>query len=325
MNQLNLILSGRKMKTLLTLLFFFSLLLGSVQGQEREWSDASGKFSLTATLMTRNETSVVLEKSDKSLVIVELDQLSRADRDYIQSLDESEAGRDRPSNDEFQNWTFENGDSVTARVIRYGRRELKIHRHYGKVYVGDRAMKNLDEPYKSMIPAIVAHQQGVDVENEADLLKWLARRPKSTYDCTLEGVMLELEDGDMHGVPFFLFSDEDQKVLKPGWENWIAAEKAKEEQEESRRRQTAANLQLRAKALAKKRNEQIERNISRLHLQLEAVNAGLVDLWEVTMIPPGNRRLPVRTIVTGRNSREAQAAAQRQYPNYRVAGIAKQR
>ena len=41
---------------------------------------------------------------------------------------------------------------------------------------------------------------------------------------TCEEVLVELENGDEHGVPFFFFSEQDLQVLRPGWERWLAAD-----------------------------------------------------------------------------------------------------
>ena len=46
-------------------------------------------------------------------------------------------------------------------------------------------------------------------------MKKLRGEPR-TYTC--EGVVLELENGDEYGVPFFFFSEDDLKTLSPGWQ-----------------------------------------------------------------------------------------------------------
>ena len=52
----------------------------------RQWSDLSGKFSISAQLQSRTATNVVLEKADGQTVTVPIERLSGSDREYLSRL-----------------------------------------------------------------------------------------------------------------------------------------------------------------------------------------------------------------------------------------------
>ena len=131
-----------------------------------------------------------------------------------------------------------------------------------------------------------------------------------TFTC--EGVLLELESGDMYGVPFFFFSEDDLKVLQPGWERWLAAKNDGEAQQRQ-------SFELEAHASAYQQNNEVQRQAMQLQLQLQAYDAGLFDLWEVAMNPMSRQNVPMLVVVPARDSRQASAEAQKRYPGY-VAG-----
>jgi mono/diheme cytochrome c family protein len=65
------------------ILFLFSVAIC----QAREWRDATGQFKVEAELVAVRDGKVYLEKTDGNVVSVPLEKLSRADRDYLKSLD----------------------------------------------------------------------------------------------------------------------------------------------------------------------------------------------------------------------------------------------
>lgn len=58
---------------------------------ERTWTDAAGKFTLQATLVEFQQEWVRLRKADDSIIDVPLAKLSSADRDYVTSIEQSQA------------------------------------------------------------------------------------------------------------------------------------------------------------------------------------------------------------------------------------------
>ena len=131
----------------------------------------------------------------------------------------------------------------------------------------------------------------------------------------LDGVVFETANGDEYTVPFFLFSDDDQQVIKSGWDEWLAAHG-------SNQFESLADhaFMLRSWAAARQRDAKVQHQIARMQLKLQAVEAGLTSLWEVTLFPAAGRGgRPQWVVVPGRDSRQATAAALDEHPGY-VAG-----
>ena len=168
-----------------------------------------------------------------------------------------------------------------------------------------------------MIPDIVNHFEKTKIQDEKGLEQWLRRQIGFGKSFTVEGVMLELADGELMGVPFFLFNEKDAKLLKPGWNDWLDAD------EDAKYRAESA-LRLQAEVIANRQDRKASLEMQRLQLHLEAFDAGLFDLWRVTVTPPpGQRGMPMQVIVPGRNSAQATQAALQRYPGSRVVAAAK--
>lgn len=73
-----------------------------------------------------------------------------------------------------------------------------------------------------------------------------------------------------------------------------------------------------AQTVADEKKELQRQQFAKLHLLLLSVDAGLTDLWEVSLLPANGRGIPRHVIVPGRNSREARATALAKFPGYRV-------
>lgn len=121
------------------------------------------------------------------------------------------------------------------------------------------------------------------------------------YTCA--GVVLELESGHKVAVPFFVFSAKDQKILKPGWTDWLAAENDKQQRQQS-------SFLLRTLANAYQRNSEQNRQIQTLQLLSD-----WFDLWEVGL-QVGMQATSVA--IPARNSEQAVAAALSKYPGASV-------
>ena len=277
----------------------------------REWTDSSGHYKVEADLVARNDKSVVLRREDDELIIVEIDELSDKDREYLKS-EQSQKDLDKVSND--QKWTLTNGMEIAANVVEYGRRDVEIRRRGGKYYVNDKLFDNLPEIYRRMVPKIVEYFEKIEFKDEKDFKNWVRRKSKGYAKYTVEGVMLELENGDLYGMPFFFFSDADLKALQPGWEEWNKAD-------EDKKAEKQRELELRAQAIQSRRDRQAAVNMSRLQLQLQAYDAGLYDLWRVYLVYPNGRRISV--VVPGRSSAEAMQAASQKYPGLQFGGVAR--
>jgi hypothetical protein len=141
-----------------------------------------------------------------------------------------------------------------------------------------------------------------------------------TYTC--DGVLLELENGDEYGVPFFLFSDEDLKILEPGWQQWLAAHQAREQADQARADKEREALLLQKQAEAYQRDREAEQQIKQMELNLLAADAGVTSIWEVELKPRGGGYSRM-VVVPGRNSDVASRTAMEKFPNHTVVGVAR--
>lgn len=292
-------------REIVSMLVVFSLF---AQAQAREWSNSTGHYHLEAEMVARDDTMVVLEKGNKDLVAIAIAQLSKKDQEYLKKKEE-----ESQKNPALQTWTTRRGLTIRGAVVEYAQRDIVIRRRRGKTYINDKRFDNLPGIYRKMVPRIVSHfEENVDIETEKQFRDWARRLAGRTKKYTVQGVFLEFENGDLYGVPFFFFSEKDLKVLKPGWDDWLKAA-----EDDEMRQQYALSLQ--AEAVANRRNEEEQRQVQLLQLQLAGYQAGLFALWEVALFPPqGVAGMPVRVVVPGRDSRQAMVAAKAQYPNYRV-------
>jgi hypothetical protein len=295
----------------------FALLIILAQAVEqseaiaRTWTDTTGKYTIEADLIGFDEGTVILQRADHELGALAIDKLSERDREYLKSKEADET-RGKLAKQE-QTWTLRDGAKLIGRVVDFCHKDITIQRRRGRIYINDRLFGNLPEFYQLMIPKIVAHFDKLNQADARGLEAWAVRQRGQPRTFHLEGVILELENGDEYGIPFFFFSDEDLAILEPGWNSWHAAH----EDYESRNRHA---FMLQSLAAARHRDAEVQRQIALMQLNLQAVQTGVTSLWEVTLNPArGNASPPLWVVVPGRDSRQATAAALAQNPGY-VAG-----
>jgi hypothetical protein len=279
----------------------------------RVWTDATGSYTLDAELVLFNDRTVVLQRADHELVAIPIEQLAEKDREYLKSTEAGDVAR--KSTDELQTWKLRDGTELIGRVVDYAAVDMSIQRRRGRIYVNERVLDNLPEFYQQLIPKIVAHFENLQRADRRALESWLVRQRGQARSFHLEGVVFETQNGDEYAVPFFLLPDELLKVLNPGWDEWLEAHRGNDDNA----REDHAFL-LRSLAAARHRDERVQREIAMMQLKLQAVEAGLTSLWEVTLYPAaGQGRPPQWVVVPGRDSRQATAAALDRNPGY-VAG-----
>ncbi|TWT42957.1 SHD1 domain-containing protein [Botrimarina hoheduenensis] len=290
-----------------------ALLLASVATpvDARIWTDNSGKYTLDAELVGFDDDQVILQRAtDKALGAVSLDRLSDADRDYLASEEGARSGKRL---DEPQIWTLRNGLKVPGRVVDFVSKEVTVQRRRGRVYVNDRAFENLPEIYQRIVPKVIGHYEQNQVQDAKSLTAWLVHRKGAPQSYSVDGVVLEIDTGDEYSVPFFLFSEKDLAVLKPGWDAWAATAGDYDRQQDT-------SFELQSLAAAYQKNADVNRQIAQIQLGLQAVDAGVTSLWEVTLYPT-NGSAPLWVVVPGRDSRVAQANALQQNPGCQVGPV----
>jgi hypothetical protein len=290
----------------------------------RVWTDATGQYRIEADLIAFNDNTVVLQrKGDQELGAIPIDKLSEADREFLKSKEASDVVSKLSGG--VQTWTLRDGLKINGRIVSYARKDLTLQLRRGKIYVNDRMFENLPEMYQLMLPKIVAQFEQINKPDKSGLEAWLVRQKGLPRTFTIDGVVMEFENGDEYVIPFFFFSNDELKILQPGWEKWLAAHQGKKYDE-----QENESFLLQSAAAARRENEQLRRQIALMQLNmqqletLQAVEAGLTSLWEVTLYPAGgNAGTPLWVVTPGRNSAEATAQALAQNAGYVAAGARK--
>ena len=268
-------------------------------------------------MIGHNDKLVVLEKEDHNLVAVPIEKLSKQDQAFLQSKEGQEAHR--AGIDQMQTWTTRRGMKINAKILEYGRRDMTIQRRRGKIFVNDHLFDNMPLVKQTMVPQIIEHFEKTKIDGKKGLEEWILKLKGEPKTYTLDGVMMELENGDEYGVPFFFFSDEDQKILKPGWDRWLAGDKQREKQEHE-------SFMLQQQAQAYQKDRQVSQQISMMQLQMTGYEAGLFDLWEVQLFPgPNVPKQPLCVVVPARDSRQAAMTAMQRNPGYQAGAAAKVR
>jgi hypothetical protein len=217
-----------------------------------------------------------------------------------------------------------NGFKLFGKIVDFAKKDVTVQRRRGRVYVNERPMENLPEIYRRMIPKIVEEYENIKFEDDRAFMTWVTKlkaTPK-TYHC--EGVLLELANGDEFAFPFFMFSETDQNMLKPAWTQWESTHSAQQEQASQQEQQRQNSLYLQSQAAAYQQQQAEAMQISRLQLQVSAVNAGLTSIWEVYLYPPaGSYVYPMSVVVSARNSDAASQIAMQNNPGFTAGPVRK--
>ena len=76
-----------------------------------------------------------------------------------------------------------------------------------------RRLDKLDEIYQLMLPKVIAEYDDETVKTKEDLQKWGRRLRGKDKSFTLDGVRMELANGETIAVPLFLFSLTNENFL----------------------------------------------------------------------------------------------------------------
>lgn len=281
----------------------------SANAEARTWTDTTGNYTIDADLIGFDDDHVILQRdADSELGSVPLEKLSEADRNFLKR--QSANGEASGVMDAPQLWTLRSGLKAPGRLVDYTQRNVVIERKRGHVYVNGRRFENLPKIYQKVAPMVVAEFEGNQVSDGDSLERWLVHRKGQPVQYTVDGVVLEIESGDEYALPFFLFSEKDLQVLQPGWDAWLQAHGDYDTQQDH-------SFQLQSLAAAYQQDAAERRQIAQLQLGMQAVEAGVTSLWEVTLYPgQGVGGPPLWVVVPGRDSRVAQQNAIARNPGY---------
>lgn len=287
----------------------FAIILSVLVSQAasaRVWSTTNGRYKIKGDLIAFSDNHVVIKKENKDLISINISDLSKEDQEYLKSK-ESEDLR-KTEAERVHTWTFQRGLKVNARVVDYVQKDVVVARRRNRLYVNDRAFKSLPEIYQVIVRRIIEHFEKITIENEKDIENWIAKRGNKEAKYTCDGVVLELENGDEYAVPLFLFSEEDQKVLNPGWQRW-----SQYKDDQAKKDHERQMLEVQTQVYQQQRQQT---QIQQLQLGLLATQAGIV--WEICLEPAQGFGFPQCVVVTAFNSEQAAAQAMARFPGYIV-------
>jgi hypothetical protein len=288
--------------SLVALAFVPAVLMGSAgECPAREWVDATGKFRQEADLVDFDDRIAVLKKGSGRLVAVEIEDLSKDDREYLASAEAKETVAKETSDN--RTWVLVDGTKIKGRVAKYGKGELSIVRRNDRLFVNDRPAEDLGEVQRAILPPIVAHLSEKPIKNWEEI-KSLVVANRGTLTYPVEGVQLQPDNEEPVIVPFFMFNKRDLAVLEPGWQEWLAAQ-------EDEYRQQEQSTMLRSLANEYQKQQKIDHRIQMLRLASE-----WFDLWEVELIAPNGAVSFVE--VPARNSIQAQEMAYKNCPTCEI-------
>lgn len=302
------------------LLVFFAVVCVSPL-HARQWTDATGRLKIDADFFAASDDTVVIKRRNGSLVALKIDQLSSEDQQFVQekrTLLESAVRDASTEPGDLQTWRSVGGFEFRGRAIAFGRREVSMQRTAGIVTINGTALSRLNTFYQHIAPKIVAQYADPNVSTTQDLDRWLRNMRGTPPTFTVEGVLMKLEDGSELAVPFFLLSEKDLAILSPGWEQW----KQEHASEVDRKREDFL-MTVQAESYQQQREvDAASHQIQMMQLELLAVNAGLISIWEVMLRPrPGVYARPTSVILSAQNSLEAEQQALQNYPGFTVAGV----
>lgn len=282
-----------------------------------EWTDKNGNFLLRGSYFSANRDTVVISRRNERLVAI--DRASLSDASNAQVVAQQQAVADAVPEAErigqWQTWMTRDGFELRGRVIAFGEKQVEYRRIPRSVRVNGSPFSRLSSFNQHVAMKIVAEFDSQDIETEDDLRRWASELGTETRTFTVQGVMLELEDGTELQIPFFLFAEADLAALRPGFDQWAAGQREEGVQDRE-------NFLLRLQAEEQARGRLQDRQIQMMQVNLLAVNAGITTVWEVFLVPrPGVYARPMSVVVPARDSLTATQMALAQYPGYVDSGV----
>ncbi|MCD0462833.1 SHD1 domain-containing protein [Roseiconus lacunae] len=322
-------------------LFSLALVTLPAIASARQWSDQSGRFQVEGQLVASDEDKVVVRTEEQGLLVLRIDQLSKADRSYLaekgsksQKTDDTSESDDaltpaKPAVD--TTWRLTDGETVTGRLVGFGKQTLVLKRRDSDVVVNDVALEDLPKAYAKILPEAIEAIDRVEIEDPADLEDHLIDLGTGPLEYEVSGVQLALPEGGMITLPINILAGPDASAVRPGFERWLAAQNEAVEEDERSQSSQFERLMLDSYSRMSDRSVATTGNLDStamtrarlMDLQLQAATAGVTDVWQVGLIPRVSYRYPTTVVVYAENSRGARIAASAKYPGWRIGPIRK--
>ncbi|WP_161604748.1 SHD1 domain-containing protein [Roseiconus nitratireducens] len=296
---------ARKVFTVLLILLTAS---GAARADVRTWKDTTGVYNIQAELFAFNDEHVVLRRPDGSLGMFPIEVFSDSDRDYLKSEQAQKASSANLGDK--QNWKLKGDTTIVGNVVDYTKRDMIIQRRRGRVFVNDRQFTDLPPVYQDIVRQTVGQIEDVPNMDAASFDAWVLKQRGQPRTFSVEGVVMELQDGNEYVIPFVLFDPSELRLLRGGWDEWLEAHQDYESRDDE-------SFRLQATAAAMHRQQELSNEIAMAQYNLNLIRSGITSLWEVTLYPArGNPASPRWVQVTGRDSRAATATALQQNPGF---------
>ena len=297
----------------------FCVLL-SQQGWARVWTDTSGQFKVEADLVVADQSLVVLRTAKGNLLAVKISELSEADRSYLNAQETQDVIKKFDVVKDFPAFRLVDGTEVVGPVTGYGITPLVVYRKSGDVIVGETEYKKLIPIYREIIPEIVGHFENANLRTPNELEKWLEKSGPAPHSYQMETVSLQTADQGTVKIPLFMFDPQDRYELDAGFARWKSLHESEAAQAE--KENYLRDELIRAKVVSRYRNKADvaaavrESNFRMMQLNLLATNAGVTDIWEVSLNAPVPYAQPITVMISAPDSATAESLALKQYPKF---------
>ncbi len=314
--------------------------------QMRQWQDPSGQYRVEAKFVTADEKHVVLKQADGELVILQRDQLSSDDQQFLgkqvvddqaqsfpqQSAQADNEGTEEPTAEEkataqakrISKWQLRDGQFVEGLLVGFGSQDLVVRRERGKVFVNDMELKMLSPAYQKILPSVASVVDAQPIQDVEELEKHIADLGGGPIKYVVQGIQLGTPLGGTVTIPIELLESQESQLVTPGFARWRAAHA--EELSEADRYAVDNRERLILDSYERTREEETaakRRALKRIELGLLSVEAGIVDIWEVTLYPNTQYGYPQFVVVPARDSQAAKFAALQKYPGWVAGAIRK--
>ncbi|QDT02061.1 hypothetical protein K227x_04320 [Rubripirellula lacrimiformis] len=300
---------------------------GPPRSDLREWADASGTFKVKAELLTADDNLVVLELTDGDLVALKREQLSKADRQYVQKATLDRGAAAAPDVD--SQWQLADGEVVAGRLMGFGRQELNVKRDRGDLWVNGHRLSELPAAYRKILPSVVSSVDQKQVGSLDKLERYLASNGGGPFKYTLSGVQLDLTEWGVITIPLSLLAPDEAKEVMPGFERWTAAQaddvsdRDRYDAESRERLALDSRDRQRRRYQAAGRQPWNQRQMQMMELSLLAADSGLTDIWQVELRPRHRYGYSRTIMVSAQSSLFAREKVAQRFPGWTIGAIAK--
>jgi hypothetical protein len=324
----------------------------------RTWQHPSGLYQIEGSLVTSDDTLVILQQTSGELVVLRREQLSPADREYLQLVSRSAGlagstgvdsgdvdsdGANAPSNEleanhadplqtpvrqqvlptELSAWPLQNGKILRGELVGFGKQALIVVRRRGELSVNGVSLSDLPEAYRWIVPTVVSKVDGRPLATVEELEEHIAEGGGGPFEYLVEGIQLDLDAGGAITIPLPLLDPAFAAVVEPGFVRWQAAQLESVSEEDRYAANTRERLILDSYERLRRNDAVRARDLKLLELDLLSVNAGITDIWEVTLLPVHPYGFPRSVLVPGRTSLAAQQIALQAFPGWQLGPVRK--